>query len=254
MAEHLAQAINILHRDSNHLELYTNEGNPLPQELNIQAITFSGGVADCIYGAEEEDYFKYGDVGVLLGKTIREHEAFRGINVYPAAETIRATVVGAGIHTTNVSGSTIAYAKEKLPIKNIPVLRIAPEEESNLDAVSKSISDQLPLYYTEDKLETVAISLTGNYHTNFQEVQQLAQAIINGAEKIIRSEHSLVLVVENDIGKVLGNALNVLLGRRKDVICIDGIHAQTGDYMDIGEPMANGRVVPVIIKTLIFNS
>jgi ethanolamine utilization protein EutA len=254
MAEQLAQAINLMQKDTNHRGMYTNGGNSLPEDFDIQAITFSGGVADCIYSGDDEDVFKYGDIGVLLGKTIREHEAFRKSKVYPVTETIRATVVGAGIHTTNVSGSTIAYSVDRLPIKNIPVIRIDSEEEDNLDAVSRYISDQIPVYYSEGILEQVAISLSGNFHTSFLEVQELAKAIIRGSREIINSEHPLVLVVENDIGKVLGNALNVLLERRKDVICIDGIHAQEGDYIDIGEPMANGRVVPVIIKTLIFNS
>ena len=44
------------------------------------------------------------------------------------------------------------------------------------------------------------------------------------------------------------------LHREKPVVCIDGIHAQGGDYIDIGEPLANGRVVPVVTKTLIFNT
>ena len=51
----------------------------------------------------------------------------------------------------------------------------------------------------------------------------------------------LILVVENDIGKVLGNALNVALHREKPVVCIDGIHAQGGDYIDIGEPLARRK-------------
>ena len=56
---------------------------------------------------------------------------------------------------------------------------------------------------------------------------------------MIKGSYPLILVIENDIAKVLGNALNVLLERKKDVICIDGIHAQSGDYIDIGEPVAN---------------
>ena len=254
MAEQLAQAINAMQRDFNHESMYTNAGKALPETLKIQAITFSGGVADCIYHSNEEEVFKYGDVGVLLGRAIRENASWKNIKLYPVAETIRATVVGAGIHATNVSGSTIAYQKEKLPMKNLPVVRVGSEEEANLESVSRSISDRLPMFYDEGKLEAVAISLSGNYHTSFVQVQELAQAIIKGSREIIKSEHALVLVVENDIGKVLGNALNVLLDRRKEVICIDGIHAQEGDYIDIGEPMANGRVVPVITKTLIFNS
>ena len=54
--------------------------------------------------------------------------------------------------------------------------------------------------------------------------------------------------------KYWGSAINVLLEREKDFICIDGIYANDGDYIDIGEPVAMGRVVPVVTKTLIFNS
>ena len=61
-------------------------------------------------------------------------------------------------------------------------------------------------------------------------------------------------MIENDIGKVLGNAIRVKLEHKKDVICINGIRTLSGDYIDIEEPLANGPVVPVVIKTLIFNS
>ena len=77
---------------------------------------------------------------------------------------------------------------------------------------------------------------------------------IQGADQVIKGTHPLILIIENDIAKVLGNALNVLLERKKDVICIDGIHTQNGDYIDIGEPVVDGHVVPVVTKTLIFNS
>ena len=106
----------------------------------------------------------------------------------------------------------------------------------------------------EGKPEQIAIAFTGHDRTSFADVQGLAAAVIQGADVLIRSEFPLILIVEDDIGKVLGNALNVQLAHRKDVICIDGIRTLSGDYVDIGEPLANGHVVPVVIKTLIFNS
>lgn len=73
---------------------------------NIKNVSFSGGVADYIYyDGEIKDYFEYGDLGILLGQTIKNCEYLKKVNVVKSMETIRATVVGAGSHTTEVSGS-----------------------------------------------------------------------------------------------------------------------------------------------------
>ena len=253
MAEQLAMALYIEEPDSFHRELYTNAGTPLKRQPEIQAVTFSGGVADCMLH-EEGDMFRYGDIGILLARAVKNCTAFQKVKIYPAAETIRATVVGAGTHTTDVSGSTISYAREKLPIKNIPVLKVSEEEEQNPQLFAEAIEKGLTLYESEGELEQLAIAFSGQYHTSFQQIQELAALLIRGADRVIKGSYPLILVIENDIAKVLGNALNVLLERKKDVICIDGIHAQSGDYIDIGEPVADGHVVPVVTKTLIFNS
>lgn len=254
MADQLAMALHICDADSVHPLLYTNGGKTLPREPAASAVTYSGGVADCINPQERMDVFQYGDIGILLGRAVKNNRHLQKIKTYPAAETIRATVVGAGTHTTNVSGSTISYTSDKLPIKNIPVLKISAEEEQELADFRNAVISRLSLYEDRGNLEAVAIAFSGEYHTAFNAIQEIAKAIIECAEPIIKSSHPLILVIENDIAKVLGNAINVLLNRQKDLICIDGIHAQNGDYIDIGEPVAAGRVVPVVTKTLIFNT
>jgi ethanolamine utilization protein EutA len=220
----------------------------------VQAVTYSGGVADCVYQPPEGDVFRYGDIGVLLGRAIRENPDLGKVERCQAVETIRATVVGAGTHTTEVSGSTIRYDRRDLPLKNIPILKVSEEDEASLETLKTSILHQMPLYMPEGKVEQIAIAFTGEKRTSFADIQALAAAVAEGAKEVIRSKYPLVVVVENDIGKVLGNALNVLLQNEKSVICIDGIKTLSGDYIDIGEPIAGGQVLPVVIKTLIFNS
>ncbi len=38
--------------------------------------------------------------------------------------------MGAGSHTTEISGSTITYTKDSFPIKNLPILKLSLEDES----------------------------------------------------------------------------------------------------------------------------
>lgn len=254
MADQLAMAIHLKEADSFHKKLYTNDGKPLAKEPPVTAVTFSGGVAECMRHPEETDPFRFGDVGVLLAKAVKENSSFGRIYQYEAAETIRATVVGAGTHSTSVSGSTISYQRDKLPIKNMPVVRIQAEDEQEHGHFVETLKRGLAFYAEDGKQEPAAIAFSGAYHTGFRQIQELASWILEGAGGILNSVHPLILVIENDIAKVLGNALNVMLERKKEVICIDGIHASDGDYIDIGEPVAEGRVVPVVIKTLIFNS
>lgn len=255
MADQLAQAIYLQPMDGEHLGLYTNDGKPLPDSPPIGGVTFSGGVADYVYGgAGETDPFKYGDIGILLGRAVANHPAFGKTELLPAAETIRATVVGAGTHTTEVSGSTITYAKDILPLKNIPILKVSKEDESSLETMQSSMINQMSLYRADGRLEQIAIGFAGHSRLGFAQVQALAKAIIEGAKEAIACPHPLIIVVEADIGKVLGNAINVLLEHKKPVICIDSIPTGSGDYIDIGEPLVAGHVVPVVIKTLIFNT
>ena len=141
MTEILEQSVG-LRRDNPYYEMMiTNQGIDLSGET--VCISFSGGVADAVYHPEKfREPFMFGDIGVLLGRAIRESNLFQDLQVIESAETIRATVVGAGSHTTDISGSTITYTKELFPVKNLPVLKLS-EEESSPKAMGNAIRKKL---------------------------------------------------------------------------------------------------------------
>ena len=62
----------------------------------------------------------------------------------------------------------------------------------------------------------------------------------------------LLLVVESDIAKALGQAVAGELGNCRPVVALDSIQVEQNDYIDIGKPLMDGLVVPVVVKTLIF--
>ena len=255
MAGYLAEAVGLLPQSEACRYLYTNDGKGLPAGLPaVAGVTFSGGVADFVYDPPAGGLFRFGDIGVILGDEIRKHPAFSQVKLYTPLETIRATVVGAGTCATEISGSTISYAPGLLPLQNIPILRVPEADEATPEGVERSIKFQLPLYMPDGRAEQIAISLAGDRYKSFAAVQRLAEAVISGARAVVEGPYPLIVVVETDVGKALGHALNVKLAHKKPVICIDGIHSASGDYIDLGEPVFGGHVLPVVIKTLIFNS
>lgn len=253
MAHQLAMALSLAPRDSLHATLYTTGCEPLPAVLSPGVLCFSGGVADLIEAPRSADPFRYGDVGPLLGAAIAEDSAFRLVQRHRAAETIAATVVGAGIHTTEVSGATIEFAQSLLPLQNVPIIRV-PDDLSDPDSLSEEIERRLWLLHPEQPDETVALALSGQHVDSFDDVQATANAIIKGARTVLTGPNPLVIVLERDRAKVLGQSLATLRGRRDDVVCIDGVQTISGDYIDIGQPVGAGRAVPVVVKTLVFNT
>jgi ethanolamine utilization protein EutA len=52
------------------------------------------------------------------------------------------------------------------------------------------------------------------------------------------------------MAKALGQAM--ALQMPGSLLCLDGIRGDSGDYLSIGQPVAGGIALPVIVKTLAF--
>ncbi len=233
------------------MEYFRTSGTKWEVPCGVTHISFSGGVADCIFSPPAQD-FAYGDVGVFLGKAISASPAFRRAEQVKGAETIRATVVGAGTHATDISGSTIFYRDVEFPLKNIPILKLtAAEEDGDEHTISHAIQNKLRWFADEGGLTQIALGLRGWNSPSYQRIMTVAQGAAEGLRPMIEKGFFPIIVVEGDMAKVLGQAMAALVSG--PLLSLDGIGVSNGGYIDIGAPVAGGAVLPVVIKTLLFN-
>lgn len=230
--------------------LVTN--HPLRKGEELPIVTFSGGVADCL-NTTSTNLFKYGDIGLLLGKYLRKSLIFSEKEVLESAETIRATVVGAGSHTAEISGSTIAYREQILPVKNIPILKLAQEDETlTVTELGQRIQEKLNWHRIEETPQ-IALAIRGMSNPTFADIQRYGQGIVEGLASLVVEQIPIIVMVDEDMAKALGHALSAHLPKDYPFICLDSVKVENGDYVDIGLPVAEGAVLPVIVKTLVFN-
>ena len=219
--------------------------------VEVPVVSFSGGVADCIDNPPP-DWLAFGDLGVLLGLAIAASPAFQKAGRFRGAETIRATVVGAGSHATDLSGSTIFYRDITFPLKNIPILKLAAGEEGGEpEELARHIRDRLSWYRDQGGLVQLALALRGERNPSYRRIQELAQGVAHGLAPLVEAGFVPIVAVEADQAKVLGQAMAPLLPG--PLLCLDSVGVDNGDYIDIGAPVAGGAVLPIVIKTLVFN-
>ena len=192
-------------------------------DMNDPVISFSGGVADCI--ESEKPWLAYGDMGPELGMAIRNSRLCQGEYVL-GSETIRATVIGAGSHSAQLSGSTVFHQNVKFPLNNLPVVHKV-EDLKMLDGPG-------------------VLAVKGLTEPSYQALTEMAEHILR-----VFSGSLLVVAMEQDMAKALGQILALRLGSDAQVLCIDRVRLQEGSFLDVGAPV--GPALSVVIKTLILS-
>ena len=223
---------------------------PVPEK--VQAVFFSGGVADLIYH-ESADTWAYGDIGVLLGRAFRESRLFTDFQKMEPGETIRATVVGAGTYTTTISGSTITYSDDIFPLKNIPVIKLDEElQEACFAGETEPVIRRIQWVLGQNDEEHFILAMPGKRNPGYTEMKRAAASIRQIMDRVQPPGEPILLVIESDIAKAMGQMIRQQPDLKRQVVAIDSIHVEDGEYVDMGKPMMNGMVIPVVVKTLIF--
>lgn len=204
-------------------------------------VVFSGGVSEYVDG---RDATSYGDLGPVLGAHLRERLAASGLSAVavPAAQGIRATVLGASQFTVQPSGQT-CYVSEKavLPMRSLPVVRLGAGPDQDLHETLLSALRIRDL----DLSDPVAVAVAFHGPRNYPALRRCAEALVHAA-----GGHRLVVVLRDDLARALGRIIRSELHYAGQLVVIDGIDVGDLDYLDIGRPMGATRSFPVTVKSL----
>lgn len=224
---------------------------PLTERGPYDAVLFSGGVAEYVYGREAKEF---GDLGPLLGRALVERFALLPGPVEDSRRAIRATVLGASQYTVQVSGNTLHISDPALlPLHNLRVVRPAVELPDTVDAGAVAAAIERHLDGAEFAADDALVfGFTWSGLPSFPRLDAFVEGIRRGLADRISRGLPLCLLFEGDIARTVGGIL-VDQGVTAPVISVDGIAVTEFDFVDIGAVLTKSGTVPVSLKSLVFS-
>jgi ethanolamine utilization protein EutA len=246
------------------VELIEGTSSPLAQKIYLtppvggsgkgSILMFSGGIGHYYYDPipinSVKDVTRHDDVGPLLAESLLGHAVLSTYMIVPPAETVRATVLGASTQTVTLSGSTIWAEREILPLKNVPVTRPMLPASLEPAGIASSIAEAVARWDVNLATDPFAVALELDRPLDYESLTQLATGLKDFADTM-PGDRPLIAIIERDYAQALGQTVKGLAPARS-LLVIDQVGLSEGDYIDIGTPLMDGRVVPLSVKTLIF--
>ena len=217
----------------------------------IDEYSFSGGVAELMYGRNGD----YEDIGQILANKINSLIFKLASPVIEPVNKIRATVIGAGAYSLSISGSS-GFMDNKLsfPIKNVPVIRVDVERSKlSVEHVVSQINISFQRFDLNEGEETVALYFKDPVRASYPKLELFAKSIEAALPISIENNIPIILIFEKDIACSVGNVIRRETGLKTNLLSLDELILEEGDWIDIGEPLVAGQVFPVTVKSLVFN-
>ena len=256
LANHMAQIVlSLIHEEKPARELEQLWLTPpLSGVKSYDAVVFSGGVGEYVYGKESKSF---GDLGAPLGEALQRHISNGQLAwpLAPARECIRATVMGAAQHTIQVSGNTIYRCNDDLlPRKNLQVLRPVVDLSQDIDALAlaQSILSHFRAFDLAEGEADVALVFRWSGPPAALRIAAFCRGLMEGLPGTLKNRRPIYLVFDHDLAGLVGTILKEEFGLKNDILAIDGVTLRDFDFIDLGKVLEPSGTVPVTIKSLVF--
>ena len=201
-------------------------------------ITFSGGVGELVYqiaaGKPVPSTTFYGDFGIDLAQAIVASPVLSAnLKTHVPENLGRATVTGLALNSTEVSGSSIYLANPNiLPLHEIPILAKLP-----FDAPITAWQQALTEASRRGKVLNnggACLQITHQYLPSLQQIKALA-TMLSTEILSINMLKPLVLLIEGNFGKTLGNYITHWGKLSLALVVIDEVAMRDAHFVNLGK-------------------
>jgi len=217
----------------------------------IDEYSFSGGVAELMYGGLNN----FNDIGHILAKKIKLLAPELSAPVIELPNKIRATVIGAGAYTLSISGcsgfrdDTISF-----PIRNVPVIRVDVDQSKlSPEHVISQINASFQRFDLNEGDEIIALYFKDPVRVSYPQLELFAKSVERALTNTIKKKLPVILIFETDIACSVGNVIRRETQLKTNLLSLDELMLKEGDWVDIGQPLVDGQVFPVTVKSLVFH-
>ncbi len=205
-------------------------------------ITFSGGVGELLYNISADETLPtttfYGDFGIDLALAISKSAMLSAnLKTHIPEHKGRATVVGLTLHSTEISGSTVYLPNPNcLPLRDLPIIAKL--------AADSSIEQWQNAFALMAKRQGGACIQITTCNNTLEQVRALAAQIKHALHT---NEYApcqpIVILVEANIGKALGNYISNWGQLDYNLIVIDEVSLRDAHFVHIGS--THQGIIPV---------
>nr|MBC8290310.1 ethanolamine ammonia-lyase reactivating factor EutA [Planctomycetota bacterium] len=229
------------HTDSAVARLHVVSPLQIPDSVGEFAVTVSGGVGGLIYSHLQGEPWPsttcYGDLGIDLAEAILKSPWADHFQSLAPQSAGRATVYGLLRHNTEVSGNTLFLPNPgALPLTDLPILGVITSGSTDED-----IEALVCLAKSATHGVCVRVQLSDDDGAAVRSLAQRISKILKDCE--FPPAQPLLLLVSENVGKVLGHYMTQWGALPLNLVVIDEIDHRHAQYVRVGR--LHEQVVPV---------
>jgi len=139
-------------------------------------------------------------------------------------------------------------------MKNIPVIKpVIDKQYLSPETVSSQIKKALNRLDIQEGDRPITLAFHDPVRANYSQLKAFVKGITGALPSMMEKKTPLILIFDTDIANSVGNVMVRETGM-ENILSIDEIELKEGDFIDVGEPLNDESIYPIVIKSLIFST